>query len=210
MKNKIEHIQINQAKWDKWAKSLDSNGWKYRYLRKAQTRVISLLDLKKGMNFLDVGCGTGWAIGQVANLVNDAGSFYGIDLSPKMIEKAKENFRGRSNFYFIKSNVESIPLGDEFFNIIICTNSFHHYLNPNKAVREMYRLLKKGGKVYILDPTADYWRVKIADKIIKLFEPEHVKLYSTKEFQSLFESVGLKYAGTRSADAYQKIHIGEK
>ena len=88
-----KHIQLNEAKWDKWAESFDGKGWRYDYLRKAQSSVISLLDIKENMNFLDIGCGTGWAIGQVAKLVDNKGSFYGVDLSPKMIEKAKENFK---------------------------------------------------------------------------------------------------------------------
>ncbi len=93
---------------------------------------------------------------------------------------------------------------------IICTNSFHHYLNPSKALHEIYRLLKKGGKVYILDPTADNWIAKVADKIIKLVEPEHVKLYSTKEFQQLFYHAGLRYITSEIINAHHKVHIGEK
>ncbi len=90
------------------------------------------------------------------------------------------------------------------------TNSFHHYLHPDKALTEMYRLLKTGGKVFILDPTADNWMAKIADKIISLVEPEHVKMYSTREFQQLFERAGLRYATSKAIRANSKVHIGEK
>jgi ubiquinone/menaquinone biosynthesis C-methylase UbiE len=210
MKNESKHIQINEAKWDKWANSLDGKGWRYDYLRSAESGVISLLDIRENINFLDIGCGTGWAIGQVAKLVNNKGSFYGVDLSPKMIEKAKENFKGNDNFHFIKANAESIPLNDNLFDIIICTNSFHHYLYPDKALREIYRLLKYSGKFYILDPTADNFVFKIADKIIKLIEPGHVKLYSTKEFKNLIVNAGLKYISTEIIRAHQKVHIGQK
>ncbi len=74
----------------------------------------------------------------------------------------------------------------------------------------MYRLLKRGGKIYVLDPTADNWIAKIADKIIKLFEPEHVKLYSTKEFQQLFENANLRYITSQPIKMSSKVHIGEK
>jgi ubiquinone/menaquinone biosynthesis C-methylase UbiE len=210
MKSESKHIQFNEAKWDKWANSLDGKGWSYDYLRSAASGVISLLDIRDNINFLDIGCGTGWAIGQVAKLVNNKGSFYGVDLSPKMIEKAKENFKGNDNFHFIKANAESIPLNDNLFDIIICTNSFHHYLYPDKALREIYRLLKYSGKFYILDPTADNFVFKIADKIIKLIEPGHVKLYSTKEFKNLIVNAGLKYISTEIIRAHQKVHIGQK
>ncbi len=210
MKNELEHQRLNEAKWDAWAKSLDGKGWKYDYLRRAQAFVISLLNTTENINFLDVGCGTGWAIGEAAKAANGKGNFYGVDLSSKMIEKAKENFNGRTNFHFVQANVESIPLEGNFFDIVICTNSFHHYLHPEKALNEIFRLLKNGGKVYILDPTADTWLSKVADRIIQFLEPEQVKLYSTEEFQKLFYQAGLKNPTSKVFNAHHKVHIAEK
>jgi ubiquinone/menaquinone biosynthesis C-methylase UbiE len=210
MKDDAKHTQLNVANWDRWAESFDGGGWVHRYLRDAQSKVISLLDIKEGIHLLDVGCGTGWAIGEVANLVNNNGVFYGVDLSPKMIEKAKENFSGKENFHFIKANAESIPLDGDFFDIIICTNSFHHYLHPEQAMNEFYRLLRKGGKVYILDATTDVGYMKIIDKIMKLIEAGFVKFYSTKEYQQLFHNAGLKYSVSKKIKANNKVHIAEK
>ncbi len=204
------HIELNENKWNKWAETADGKGWKYDYLRGAQLSLISILDIREKMNFLDIGCGTGWAIGQAARLIDFKGSFYGVDLSQKMIEKAKENFKEYPDFHFIKANSESIPLPDDFFEIIICTNSFHHYLHPDKAMKEMFRLLKRGGKVYILDPAADTWIIKVVDKIIKLFEPGHVKIYSSLEFKNLMSEAGLKYIGNEEIKSREKIQIGEK
>ena len=212
MKDETRHVQMNKALWDKWADddTLDNHGRNSRYLRAAQSKVLSLLNIQPGVHFLDIGCGTGWAVGQTAKLVDGKGLFYGVDLSPKMIGKAKNNFSGRDNFHFMEANSESIPLDDDFFDIIICTNSFHHYLHPDKALQEMHRLLKSGGKLYILDPLADSWFVKFWDILAKLREPEHVKMYSTKEFQGLFQHAGLKYLGTEGVNWHAAIHIGGK
>ncbi len=209
-KDEMKHLQANEAKWNEWAESFDGDGWRGDYLRDAQSKLISLLPVAENVRFLDVGCGTGWAVGEVAKAAGDQGLFYGVDLSPKMIEKAKDNFKGRDNFHFLQANAESIPLEDGFFDIIICTNSFHHYLHPDRAVKEMYRLLDGGGRTYILDPSGDGWIVKIADRLIKIFEPEHVKIYSTEEFRCLFEGAGLNYAGSSKVNSHSKIHIGEK
>ena len=205
-----EHIRLNEAKWDSWAPIADGKGWKFDYLRKGQSLVISLADIKDNMNFLDIGCGTGWAVGQAAKMVNNKGQFYGIDLSPKMIEKAKENFKGFSNFQFIKANSEAIPLDNDLFDIIICTNSFHHYLHPEKVMKEIHRILKKGGKVYILDPIADNFLFKVMDKIFKLIDSAHVKIYSSKEFCELMENAGIKYKGCNKTNKQHKVQIGEK
>ena len=205
-----KHIEVNKKKWDKWAPEADGKSrWMYDYLRRSQAALISMLELKENMNFLDIGCGTGWAIGQAAKVVNDNGEFYGVDLSSKMIEKAKENFRDKNNFHFIEANSEAIPLDDNFFDVIICTNSFHHYLHPDKAMKEIFRLLKPAGKIFILDPTADTILIKIIDKIIKWTEPAHVKMYSTKEFKELMVNAGLKYLESKSLPG-EKVHIGEK
>ena len=208
--NEIRHIELNKEKWDKWAKTADGKGWKYKYLRSAQFKVISMLGIMENMNFLDIGCGTGWAIGQAARFIDFKGSFYGVDLSQKMIEKAEENFKEYANFHFIQANSESIPLEDNFFDIIICTNSFHHYLHPDKAMKEIFRLLKHRGKIYILDPAADSWIIKIVDKIIKLFELGHVKIYSSEEFKNLMSATGLKYVGNEEIRTREKVQIGEK
>ena len=205
-----KHIELNEAKWDGWVDSLDKKGSRSYYLRRGQRDVISLLNIKEDMSILDIGCGTGWALGQAANLIDNKGSFYGVDLSAKMIEKAKENFKTKENFHFIKANAESIPLDDNLFDFIICTNSFHHYFNPDKALKEMYRLLKIGGKVYILDPTADIWIIKIIDKLAILLGHGHVKFYSTKEFKELIVGAGFKYEGQKTLRISQKVHIGEK
>ena len=167
MKDETKHVQMNEAMWDKWAEAdtLDNNRFQSRFLRAAQSKVISLLDIQANVHFLDIGCGTGWAVGQAANLVDGKGLFYGVDLSPKMIEKAKSNFSEKDNFRFMQANSESIPLDDDFFDIIICTNSFHHYLHPDKALKEMRRLLKSGGKLYILDPLAELVDRKILGRV---------------------------------------------
>jgi ubiquinone/menaquinone biosynthesis C-methylase UbiE len=211
MKNEIKHIQLNKEKWDRWASWYDSNKLISVYLRKSQLKLISLLNIKENINFLDVGCGTGFAVGQVAKIAKFKGEFYGIDLSGKMIEKAKSNFSGLSGFHFIQANAESIPLSNNFFDIVICTNSFHHYLHPDKALKEIYRILKNGGKVYFFEPTGDNLIAKIADKILKLVEPQHVKMYSTEEFQLMFECAGLKYISPlEKSKTRSKIHIGQK
>ncbi len=208
--NESEHKRINEAKWDKWSENADGKGMKYDYLRKAQNSLIELAEIKEDLYLLDIGCGTGWALGQAAKAVNYIGSFYGVDLSSRMIEKAKANFTGHSNFHFITASSESIPLDDNLFDIIICSNSFHHYLHPDRAMKEIYRLLRPCGKTYILDPTADSFIIKIADKIIKLLEPAHVKIYSTQEFRNMMSEAGLAYAGSYEIQGQEKVHIGVK
>jgi ubiquinone/menaquinone biosynthesis C-methylase UbiE len=204
------HIKINREKWDRWSETADGKGKLFDYLRKAQKSLIELADIREDQNLLDIGCGTGWALGQAARSVNYKGSFYGVDLSEGMIEKAKAKFAGNENFHFVVASSESVPFKDNFFDTIICSNSFHHYLHPEKAMSEIFRLLAPGGKIYILDPTADSLLIKIADKVIKLLEPAHVKIYSTAEYKNMMVTSRLNYLGNKKIQGQEKIHIGIK
>jgi len=204
------HLELNLAKWNHWARSLDKMNFRSKYLKKAQKDVLSLLNVREGVRFLDVGCGPGWAVEEAAKLASGKGEFYGIDLSPHMIEKAKKDYAGRPNFHFIEANAESIPLESAAFDILICTNSFHHYLHPEKAMAEFHRLLRAGGRLLLLDPTADSRIVRFADRIIRWIEPSHVKLYSTEEFRDLFEGAGFRYSTVPTETKSHSIHIGDR
>jgi len=204
MKDNIEHIKLNREKWDKWAGSYDNSDWRVSLLRKAQQYLVSILQIKNDVHFLDVGCGTGFAVEEVARSVNFSGEFYGVDLSQKMIDKAKINFSSSKNIHFIRADAESMPLYKNYFDIIICTNSFHHYLHPIRVLEMMHDLLRKDGKVYILDPTVDNWHGRVMNKILKIFEPEHVNFYSTDEFKQMFENVNLKYIDSKNLNMNPK------
>lgn len=196
-------------KWDNWAKTFD-NKWAapFRYLQK---KVISIANLQNNSNFLDLGCGTGWAVRYAAGLLKGRGNFVGIDISEGMIAKAKENAEGLKNVNFYRASSEELPLENDYFDVIICTMSFHHYLNPGKALSEAYRVLKQRGRIYILDGTPDDFITQWIEKAFLQLEKEHVKQYSTSEYRKLFSGSGFKYLGNKTIVLYPlKVHIGEK
>jgi ubiquinone/menaquinone biosynthesis C-methylase UbiE len=203
-------VRSNGQKWNKWSVAADGVGWKYNYLRDVQGRVIDMVKVSQDVNFLDIGCGTGRAVWLAAEKAGFMGDYYGVDISEKMVEKSGQNFRGHDNFHFIRASSESIPLQDNYFDTIICTNSFHHYLHPEKAMSEISRLLKPGGRIFILDPVADNWLVKLIDLIFRLFESAHIKFYSSEEFRNFMSESGLRYAGVTSLNILHKVEIGVK
>jgi ubiquinone/menaquinone biosynthesis C-methylase UbiE len=210
VENRNEHARLNEEKWDKRAKTFDDRC--FNYFRFMQKRLISLLDLRENQRLLDLGCGTGWAVRYAASLVHERGEFYGIDISSKMIERAKENSSDFKNVNFYQANAEELPFGDEFFDFIICSNSFHHYFSPDKVLSEAHRILKSKGRIYILDVSSDCLVVRIADKWLGKRDPSHVKLYNTREYKALFAQAKLNYVTNKSIRGllFVKIHIGEK
>ncbi len=204
-----DHTKLNQQKWDRWSRTFDNKwGAPFRYLQK---RIVSLAELKSGGNFLDLGCGTGFAVHYAAELLKGQGNFVGIDISEGMIAKARENAAGIENIRFYRASSEELPLENDYFDAIICTNSFHHYLNPGKALAEVFRVLKPGGRIFILDGTTDDLITRWIDSLARKAEKAHVKQYSTAEYRQMFSDAGLHYLESRIVLFYPlKVHIARK
>jgi ubiquinone/menaquinone biosynthesis C-methylase UbiE len=208
MNNLNEHDKLTQKYFDKWAKNFEKMGFAFQYFQK---RVISIMNPKPHSTFLDLGCGTGWAVRYVSSLAGGQGCFIGIDISEKMIEKAKEIAKGVDNIIFYNANSEELPLENNYIDNIICTFSFHHYLHPEKALSEAFRVLKPKGRLYILDGTPDDFFTKWIDNVALKMQKEHVKQYNTIEFKQLFDNAGLKYLAGKTILLYPiKLHIAEK
>ncbi len=204
----IDKTNLNAEKWSR--RSLNYDNRKFGYFRYMQKKTIYATGLKEGDIFLDIGCGTGWAVLYASTIVKESGFCYGIDISHAMIEKANEKAGNYKNVKFQEAGSENLPFEDNFFNTIICTNSFHHYPHPEKAVIEMNRVLKNYGRVYIADVTADSFITRWADRYTAKKEKEHVKFYSTDEFSLFFNNAGLYYLESRRLTGPIKIHTGEK
>jgi len=210
MEDNNAHDRLNEEKWDRRAKTFDES--RFNYFRFMQKRLVSLLDLKEGQRLLDMGCGTGWAVRYAASRTSDRGEFYGVDISSKMIEKARESSSDFENVHFCKSSSEQLPFADDFFDLTICSNYFHHYFSPDRVLGQVYRVLKRQARIYILDGTADSFIVRMANRRARKKDSSHVKLYSTQEYKTLFAEAKLNYVATKSIWGllYMKIHIGEK
>jgi ubiquinone/menaquinone biosynthesis C-methylase UbiE len=201
-----EVTKLNEEMWDSRAETYDRC---LAFLRWTQKKLISVLQLGGNPHLLDLGCGTGWAVRYAASLTNGHGEFYGIDISSRMIERAEASSTNYRNVHFRRGNAEELPFENGVFDRIICSNAFHHYSDPDKVAREAYRVLKPHGRIYILDVTADGF-TRILDRLAKKVERGHVKIYSTREYRSLFERAGLLFVNSRSILPSLKIHIAEK
>jgi ubiquinone/menaquinone biosynthesis C-methylase UbiE len=208
MDSQNDHAKLNENKWDSRAATFDKP--RFDYFRWMQQRVIRLIDPKPGLHFLDLGCGTGWAVRYISSLLHDEGEFYGVDISGKMIEMAQTRSCGFRNVHFYKADVERIPLANDIVDCAICTNSFHHFLNPLIVLAEIHRVLHVGGRFYILDLTTDDFFTRWIDSRVRQREREHVKFYSSHEYQTMFSAAQLIYLNSQLVTYPLKVHMGEK
>lgn len=190
------HSQQAANRFDQWADSYSEDrisSWFTFY----QSMAMSKLNLTEGQGFLDVGCGTGWAVRKAAKQLK-FGKSCGIDISSKMIENALAQTPNaeNQNIEFQVANSEAIPYPHESFSSIICTFSIHHYQNPVRALSEMKRVLKQDGSIVILDSARDVsFAIWLQDRGRRYFEESHVKYYTTKEMEALVTEAQLKIHG---------------
>lgn len=114
---------------------------------------ISFLDLHPGEKVLDLGCGRGGETLQAATLVGGDGFAWGVDITPKMIDRAQESADQGSikNVVFILSSMEKIPLEDASLDAVLSNCAINHVDDKVAVYREIHRILKSGGRFVVSD-----------------------------------------------------------
>jgi ubiquinone/menaquinone biosynthesis C-methylase UbiE len=206
---KVEHkhrVKV-QKHFNRWARSYD-NGQLTRWLRAFQQRVIEVTAPQPYEYVLDVGCGTGWAVFQLRSMLT-VGRACGIDLSPAMIARARARATGVANVEFQVGDAENIPYDDARFDAVMCSSSFHHYPHPVCVLREFRRVLKPGGRAYLLDTCRDgSLLVCLYDLGHKLFIGDHVRYYHTSEIREFFQQAD--FSNIQEEFRVQKLFLHKK
>ena len=110
-------------------------------------------ELRPGETVLDVGCGGGLDAFLAANTVGETGQVLGVDSTPQMVEKARENALGcgYGNVRFEQGQVEHLPLGDACVDVVISNCVLNHCPDKLVALKEILRVLRPGGRMHITD-----------------------------------------------------------
>ena len=121
----------------------------------------------KSGTLLDVGTGHGRLLREIYNL-NPEINLYGLDISEKMIELAKENLEDIPVTLKI-GNIKNPPFEDNFFDILTSTGSLYLWDLPITSINEIHRILKNGGSALIYESHKEYDETEIK-KIVKSWE----------------------------------------
>ncbi len=103
------------------------------------------INLHSNPKILDLGCGSGAFTKYLLNL---SGKIFGLDICHNLIRKAE--FKDRINF--ITGDIESLPFKDGSFDMVFFSNVLHHFPDLTLPLKEAYRVLKKDGHCFAIDP----------------------------------------------------------
>lgn len=130
-------------------------------------QTIALMQINPTDRILDLGCGTGWASRRLARLASQ-GEVTGIDVADEMLRRGEQASQGIGNVRYLWGSAENIPGPDNSFDKVLSIESFYYYADQGKALDEVRRVMKPGGRLFIL---------------INLYKDNHYSLRWVKELK---------------------------
>ena len=182
--------------WDKVAGLYDIaesfNGKVYRKMTETVTELTPA-----GARVLDIAAGTGQLSLAAAK---KADSVLCTDMSEKMLEKAKRNAmrKGVVNIDYATRNIFHLPDEDETYDVVIAGNVLHLLENPEDAVRELWRVTKRGGRILLptfvlgkCSPTSEEHFKNVSIGFYKLIGFDPVTDYTPAQYRKMLTDCGL-------------------
>jgi arsenite methyltransferase len=104
-----------------------------------------------GDRVLDVGCGPGFYLAELAEQVGPTGSVTGVDASPQTLELARRRTQGRGNVTLHQADATALPVGDAGFDAALSVQVLEYVADPDAALVELRRVLRPGGRLVVWD-----------------------------------------------------------
>ena len=153
------------------------------------------------ISILDVGCGTGVFAGRVREAMPGTRVF-GVDLVSEMLTQGARRWAALADsVHPVQGDSERLPFADGSFDFVTCANSFHHYPDQERAVAEMHRVLRPGGRLLLIDGYRDApWGWFIYDVCVT-YREGNVHHASARRFREILGRAGFQAVA-------QKVHRG--
>jgi 2-polyprenyl-3-methyl-5-hydroxy-6-metoxy-1,4-benzoquinol methylase len=122
------------------------------WVRERRLDSYRMLDLQTGHRFLDVGCGAGEVIEDVAGIVGSSGAVTGIDMAQTMVDASQSRLAAAGVVADLrKADAHALPFDERSFDRVRCERVLQHVENPAVVVAEIFRVLAPGGMALLID-----------------------------------------------------------
>jgi ubiquinone/menaquinone biosynthesis C-methylase UbiE len=151
---------------------------------------------------LDVGCGAGEVLVELANRVGAQGRVAGVDPSETMIAAARGAAKSsRSPIELELASIYSLPFPDGSFDAVRAERVFQHLEDPEAGLKEMLRVTRAGGRVMAIDP--DHGQHGLA-----LDDSAHRRVYEAST-RALLRMIANPHSGTRLRSMFVRAGMAE-
>ncbi len=164
----------------------------------------------KDAKILDIGSGPGLLVKMLAEKSNKF-EMVGLDISEEALSLARKNTTGLENVTFRQGRASNLPFPDKTFDIVISKDSLHHFENAKKAIKEMARVAKPGGLLYIQDLRRNLPKYLLQhaippDNTIKKLQYYSARAsYTKEEVQEILNDLPLKKIKVRTPHLTKKL-----
>jgi ubiquinone/menaquinone biosynthesis C-methylase UbiE len=129
--------------------------------------MLELLALLPSEKVLDIGCGTGDDIRDMARLVGASGWCIGVDQNGAMIEEARKRSSGKNQpVEFHQGDICALPFPEAKFDVIRAERLFEHLHHPEQALAEMIRVTHPGRRILVASPDMDTNIIDHPDRLV--------------------------------------------
>jgi SAM-dependent methyltransferase len=137
-------------------------------------KVFEALAMTKGQAVLDIGCGGGQLLRELAVCVGEKGRAVGIDLSEDQLNAARSYCASLPSVELVQSSAATLPFDDGIFDGLSSIQVLEYIQDLNSVLEECRRVLKHGGKAAFISVMWDHWRFhgadpKLNDRIMEAF-----------------------------------------
>ena len=177
----------------RWSESYDRCVLQWLLFGPSHRAIIRRIRTRFGdrpLKILDVGCGTGLFGERIIRALPQA-KVWGVDLVAEMLRGGARRWEShRGALTPVQGDSERLPFDEDTFDVVTCANSFHHYPSQQRAVAEMHRVLRPGGRLMLIDGYRDaLWGWFIYDCCVATVEGE-VHHCSRDRMRALFDAAG--------------------
>ncbi len=166
--------------------------------------IVDQLEIEAGSTVADLGAGAGFYTVLLADRVGNEGTVYAIDVQPELLTKAKTlDATKRTNIEFLQGDLEEekgTHLAPETVEYALLVNVLFQLENKEAALREAFRILKRGGQLFVADWT---------DSFGGLGPPED-HIISEADARALAENIGFAFSGSIDAGDHHWGALFEK
>ena len=184
--------KLTIREFDRAAEQFDDDSVSvYNICRNDYPDLLSEINSEPWASVLDAGGGTG-AVIYLLHEKYPGKSYTGIDLSEKMIASAKRKNIGSADF--VLGDCEELPFESNSFDVVMCSQSFHHYTRPQMFFDSVSRVLKPNGRFILRDMTSSFEPLRWFFNHVELPVINHVArkgdvhVYNRKEIEALCEN----------------------